>query len=117
MRMFCWGKKEIVAMVFGSLCLFELFVGCIGMCMMGWWMVFVRVETDKILVVVVGSMRYAISFVIVCVTCISFVFLCLWVSNFVGLRVECKFVVGFIRHLMMMFVDASQLNVGVQTKI
>lgn len=48
------------------------------MCMMGWWMVFVGENIYQNLLVVVGSMGYALDFVIVCMTYISFGFGRLW---------------------------------------
>lgn len=80
-------KNEIVVVLFGSLCL--MFVGCFGKCMMGWCVVFVGVHIDRNFVVV-GSMDYAVGFMIVCVTCIGCGFRCSLVSNFVGLEVGCK---------------------------
>lgn len=69
-----FGERGIVVVLFDSLYLFHLFVGCFGKCMMGWLLVFVGFDIYKNVVVVVG-MGYALSFVVVGVTCIGCSFL------------------------------------------
>lgn len=49
-----------------------MFVECFGMCMMGWWLVFVGGKIEKNLVIVTGRIWYTIGFAIWCMACISF---------------------------------------------
>lgn len=66
----------IVVVVFGNLSLFNLFVRCFGKCMMSWFVVFIWVEIDKNVVVVVGRMG-------VIYGCVGDMYWS-WVSVFVG---------------------------------